>query len=69
MQFCLHSFRGLILFCDAYAGAPGRGSIFRSSKKLRLSPHHDPASAVGLSVIFGRAEDAKAFEQYVLGVQ
>jgi dTDP-4-amino-4,6-dideoxygalactose transaminase len=31
------------------------------SKKLRISPHHDPANAVGLSVIFERAEDARAF--------
>lgn len=31
------------------------------SKKLRISHHHDPANAVGLSVIFDRAEDAKAF--------
>ncbi len=31
------------------------------SQKFRISPHHDPASAVGLSVIFERAEDAKAF--------
>jgi dTDP-4-amino-4,6-dideoxygalactose transaminase len=32
-----------------------------SSKKLRISPHNDPANAVGLSVIFGRPDDAKAF--------
>jgi dTDP-4-amino-4,6-dideoxygalactose transaminase len=31
------------------------------SKKLRISPHHDPANAVGLSVIFERAQDAKEF--------
>ena len=29
--------------------------------KLRISPHNDPANAVGLSVIFDRPEDAKAF--------
>jgi dTDP-4-amino-4,6-dideoxygalactose transaminase len=31
------------------------------SGKLRISPHNDPSSAVGLSVIFKRREDAKAF--------
>jgi dTDP-4-amino-4,6-dideoxygalactose transaminase len=31
------------------------------SPKLRISPHNDPSSAVGLSVIFKRSEDAKAF--------
>jgi dTDP-4-amino-4,6-dideoxygalactose transaminase len=31
------------------------------SKKMRISPHHDPANAVGLSVIFERAQDAKEF--------
>jgi dTDP-4-amino-4,6-dideoxygalactose transaminase len=30
-------------------------------KKFRISKHHDPDSAVGLSVIFERAEDAKEF--------
>jgi dTDP-4-amino-4,6-dideoxygalactose transaminase len=29
--------------------------------KLRISPHNDPANAVGLTVIFDRPEDAKAF--------
>jgi dTDP-4-amino-4,6-dideoxygalactose transaminase len=32
-----------------------------NSKKMRISPHHDPANAVGLSVIFERAQDAKEF--------
>jgi dTDP-4-amino-4,6-dideoxygalactose transaminase len=31
------------------------------TKKLRISPHNDPANAVGLTVIFDRPEDAKAF--------
>jgi dTDP-4-amino-4,6-dideoxygalactose transaminase len=31
------------------------------SAKLRISPHNDPPSAVGLSVIFDRSQDAKAF--------
>jgi dTDP-4-amino-4,6-dideoxygalactose transaminase len=31
------------------------------SPKLKISPHNDPDNAVGLSVIFERAEDAKAF--------
>jgi dTDP-4-amino-4,6-dideoxygalactose transaminase len=31
------------------------------SPKLKISPHNDPENAVGLSVIFERAEDAKAF--------
>ena len=31
------------------------------SPKLRISPHNDPANAVGLTVIFDRPEDAKAF--------
>jgi dTDP-4-amino-4,6-dideoxygalactose transaminase len=31
------------------------------SERLRVSPHHDPANAVGLSVIFERAQDAKEF--------
>jgi dTDP-4-amino-4,6-dideoxygalactose transaminase len=31
------------------------------SPKLRISPHNDVTSAVGLSVIFERSEDAKAF--------
>lgn len=31
------------------------------SPKLRISPHNDPSSAAGLSVIFERSEDAKAF--------
>lgn len=31
------------------------------SPKLRISPHNDAPSAVGLSVIFKRSEDAKAF--------
>ncbi|WJR81419.1 aminotransferase class I/II-fold pyridoxal phosphate-dependent enzyme [Bradyrhizobium sp. NP1] len=30
-------------------------------KKMKVSPHHDPTNAVGLSVIFERAEDAKKF--------
>ena len=29
--------------------------------KVRVSPHHDPTNAVGLSVIFERADDAKTF--------
>jgi dTDP-4-amino-4,6-dideoxygalactose transaminase len=29
--------------------------------KLRISPHNDPDNAVGLTVIFDRPEDAKAF--------
>jgi dTDP-4-amino-4,6-dideoxygalactose transaminase len=33
------------------------------SKKLRISQHNDPANAVGLSVIFERPEEAKAFAQ------
>jgi dTDP-4-amino-4,6-dideoxygalactose transaminase len=33
------------------------------SKKLRISPHNDPDNAVGMSVIFDRAEDAKIFAQ------
>jgi dTDP-4-amino-4,6-dideoxygalactose transaminase len=36
--------------------------ILSRSKKLRISPHHDPANAVGLSVIFETAEEAKAFK-------
>jgi dTDP-4-amino-4,6-dideoxygalactose transaminase len=31
------------------------------SRKLRISPHNDAANAIGLSVIFERPEDAKAF--------
>ena len=31
------------------------------SPKLRISPHNDPANAVGLTVMFDRPEDAKAF--------
>jgi dTDP-4-amino-4,6-dideoxygalactose transaminase len=31
------------------------------SPRLRISPHNDAASAVGLSVIFEQSEDAKAF--------
>jgi hypothetical protein len=31
------------------------------SPKLRISPHNDPSNAIGLSVIFERSEDAKAF--------
>jgi hypothetical protein len=31
------------------------------TKKLRISPHNDPENAVGLAVIFDRAEDAKNF--------
>jgi hypothetical protein len=31
------------------------------SPKLRISPHNDSSSAVGLSVIFKRSEDAKVF--------
>jgi dTDP-4-amino-4,6-dideoxygalactose transaminase len=31
------------------------------SRKLRISPHNDPSNAIGLSVIFERSEDAKAF--------
>jgi dTDP-4-amino-4,6-dideoxygalactose transaminase len=31
------------------------------SPKLRISPHNDAANAIGLSVIFERCEDAKAF--------
>jgi dTDP-4-amino-4,6-dideoxygalactose transaminase len=31
------------------------------SKKLQISPHNDPANAVGLSVIFDDAKDATAF--------
>ena len=38
------------------------------SRKLRISPHNDPANAIGLSVIFERSEDAKAFAAH-RGVQ
>lgn len=38
------------------------------SRKLRISPHNDPSSAIGLSVIFKRPEDAKAFAAH-RGVQ
>jgi dTDP-4-amino-4,6-dideoxygalactose transaminase len=31
------------------------------SRKMRISPHNDPSDAIGLSVIFERSEDAKAF--------
>jgi dTDP-4-amino-4,6-dideoxygalactose transaminase len=31
------------------------------SKRMRISPHHDATNAVGLSVIFEHAEDAKQF--------
>jgi dTDP-4-amino-4,6-dideoxygalactose transaminase len=31
------------------------------SRTMRISPHNDPSSAIGLSVIFKRPEDAKAF--------
>jgi dTDP-4-amino-4,6-dideoxygalactose transaminase len=31
------------------------------SKKMKISPHHDTANAVSLTVIFERAEDAKRF--------
>jgi dTDP-4-amino-4,6-dideoxygalactose transaminase len=31
------------------------------TSKLRISPHNDPENAVGLTVIFDRPEDAKAF--------
>jgi dTDP-4-amino-4,6-dideoxygalactose transaminase len=31
------------------------------TNKLRISPHNDPENAVGLTVIFDRPEDAKAF--------
>jgi len=33
------------------------------TKKLRISPHNDPENAVGLSVIFDRPEEAKAFAE------
>jgi dTDP-4-amino-4,6-dideoxygalactose transaminase len=36
-------------------------SYLSRSQKLRISPHNDPANAVGLSVIFRRPDDAKAF--------
>jgi dTDP-4-amino-4,6-dideoxygalactose transaminase len=35
--------------------------ILSRSKKLRISPHNDPPNAVGLTVIFERPEEAKAF--------
>ncbi len=31
------------------------------SRSMRISPHNDPSSAIGLTVIFKRPEDAKAF--------
>lgn len=31
------------------------------SKRIRISPHNDPANAVALSVLFERVQDAKAF--------
>jgi dTDP-4-amino-4,6-dideoxygalactose transaminase len=31
------------------------------SRKMRISPHNEPSDAIGLSVIFERSEDAKAF--------
>jgi dTDP-4-amino-4,6-dideoxygalactose transaminase len=31
------------------------------SRRMRISPHNDPSDAIGLSVIFERSEDAKAF--------
>lgn len=36
-------------------------AILAKSSKFRISPHNDPDNAVGLSVIFDKAEDAKAF--------
>jgi dTDP-4-amino-4,6-dideoxygalactose transaminase len=38
-------------------------SFLSRSKKLRISRHNDLPNAVGLSVIFERAEEAKAFAQ------
>jgi dTDP-4-amino-4,6-dideoxygalactose transaminase len=34
------------------------------SRKMSISPHHDPTNAVGLSVIFERVQDAKDFSQH-----
>jgi dTDP-4-amino-4,6-dideoxygalactose transaminase len=34
------------------------------SKRLRISPHNDSENAVGMSVIFEKAEDAKKFAQH-----
>ncbi len=36
-------------------------SILSKSSKFRISPHNDPASAVGLTIIFDKAQEAKAF--------
>ena len=34
---------------------------FDGARVCRISPHHDPDAAVGLSVLFDRPEDARAF--------
>jgi dTDP-4-amino-4,6-dideoxygalactose transaminase len=56
---------GAVLFAQLLRRLRERHKVMTNyllqSKKLRISPHHDPATAVGLSVIFERAEDAKAF--------
>lgn len=43
--------------------------ILGKSTKFRISPHNDPDNAVGLSVIFDKAEDAKAFAENTSGTE
>ena len=42
---------------------PVVSAAFDGARGCRISPHNDPENAVGLSVIFDKAEDAQAFGQ------
>lgn len=39
-------------------------AVLAKSRAFRISPHNDPDNAVGLSVIFDKAEDAKSFARH-----